>query len=257
MTEQIKILGLSKQGKKYKVETSKKDHLFTEDTILKFLVYKDKSFSEAEFAEILKYDAESNLFNKTLNYLSYQSRSTKEVRDYLLKYAEEEVAEAIIGRLTSLGYLNDELFVQNAFEHAVRNFKGPRYLEEKLKSKGISVALIKDIKSRFNEGLEKELVLNYLAKVKDKQKDKPVKKQKVLLSQKLLRAGFGYEVISECLRKTEFKDESEATLQKVIPRLEEKYAALEPYQKRERIIGRLLQAGYSYAEILTHLNREE
>lgn len=257
MTDAIKILSLSKQGKKYKVKTSEKEYLFTEDTILKFLVYKDKSFSEAEFAEILKYDAESNLFNKTLNFLSYRSRSTKEVRDYLAKYAETDVMDNIISRLKALGYLNDDLFVQNAFDYAVRNFKGPRYLEEKLKSKGISSALIKKAKSRFNEELERELILNYLEKVKDKQKDKPVKKQKILLMQKLQRAGFSYDVISECIRKTEFKDESDTTLEKEILRLEEKFKDLDSYQRRERIIGRMLRAGYSYADILVHLNREE
>ncbi|HEY8395318.1 MAG TPA: hypothetical protein VIK96_00915, partial [Bacilli bacterium] len=137
MTDEIKILSIARQGKKYKVTTTEEDYTLTEDTLLKYLLYKDKVLSEEELEEILKYDEESRLFDKTLNFLSFQSRSVKEVRDYLSKKTDPEVSARIIEKLLALNYLDDRLYSQNAFDYAVRNFRGPRYLEDKLMKSGI------------------------------------------------------------------------------------------------------------------------
>lgn len=257
MTDEIKILSIARQGKKYKVTTTEEDYTLTEDTLLKYLLYKDKVLSEEELEEILKYDEESRLFDKTLNFLSFQSRSVKEVRDYLSKKTDPEVSARIIEKLLALNYLDDRLYSQNAFDYAVRNFRGPRYLEDKLMKSGIEPDLIKEVLSKYDSELEKELIFAYLEKYKDKEKEKPVKKQKLLLMQKLQRAGFRSDAINSCLKITEFTDESADFIDEKIGRMEEKYADLDERKKRERIIRHLLSEGYPYDEILLHLKHEE
>ncbi|HEY8396248.1 MAG TPA: RecX family transcriptional regulator, partial [Bacilli bacterium] len=117
--------------------------------------------------------------------------------------------------------------------------------------------LIKEVLSKYDSELEKELIFAYLEKYKDKEKEKPVKKQKLLLMQKLQRAGFRSDAINSCLKITEFTDESADFIDEKIGRMEEKYADLDERKKRERIIRHLLSEGYPYDEILLHLKHEE
>ena len=118
MSDGIKILKIAKQGKKYRVETSEGEHLLTEDTLIKFLVRKDASYSEAEFKEILKHDEENRLFERVLRYLAQQSRSENEVRNTCLNTGRRSRRKIIL-RLKALNYLDDRLFAQNLFNYAV------------------------------------------------------------------------------------------------------------------------------------------
>lgn len=256
MSDGIKILKIAKQGKKYRVETSEGEHLLTEDTLIKFLVRKDASYSEAEFKEILKHDEENRLFERVLRYLAQQSRSENEVREYLSKHGEGEAAEKIILRLKALNYLDNRLFAQNLFNYAVNNFRGPRYLEARLQKSGVAIEITKEVLERYGEELEKELISEILKKNKEKAKEKPARKQKELMFQKLLRAGFSYGAVQSCLRDAEFIDESARLLPEKVRRLEDKFSGLSESKKREKILRRLLGEGYSYEEVMLHLKSE-
>ena len=56
-----------------------------EDTIIKYMVFKDKEFTCEEFDEILVSEANFNALNSALNFISYQLRSEKEVINHLKK----------------------------------------------------------------------------------------------------------------------------------------------------------------------------
>ena len=143
----------------------------TEDTLIKFLVRKDASYSEAEFKEILKHDEENRLFERVLRYHAQQSRSENEDREYLSKHGEGEAAEKIILRLKALNYLDDRLFAQNLFNYAVNNFRGPRYLEARLQKSGVAIEITMEVLERYGEELEKELISEILKKNKEKAKE--------------------------------------------------------------------------------------
>lgn len=257
MTEEIKILNVSKQGKKYKIATSEEECLLTEDTLVRFLITKDRTFTKAEFSEILAFDEENKLFEKALRFLARQSRSVNEVREYLAEISEAEIGEKVIKRLLDLNYLDDRLFVQNLLDYALRNFRGPRYLEDRMKKSGIDSELMAEALSRYDEETEKKLIYEYLEKYKEREKERPERKQKLLLLQKLQRAGFSYDAIHSCLRDVEFVDESEEYLDEKILRLETKYREIEGKKKKEKIIRRLLSEGYDYGDIAAHLKSEE
>ena len=142
MTDEVLILNLKRQGKNYKVETSIGEYRFSEDTIIRFLILKDKVFSKASFEDIISVENTNSLLNKTLNFLSYQQRSEGEIIKYLAEKASGEEIELIISKLESMGYLNDEAFGENLLDYAQRTGKGPRYLEERMQNKGLSEELI-------------------------------------------------------------------------------------------------------------------
>lgn len=257
MTEEIRIESVQRQGKKYRVETTEGEHTLTEETIIKFLVLKGAVFTGDEFSKILAFDEENRLFDKALRHLATQSRSVSEMREYLKERTDAETGERIIARLLVLNYLDDAAFVQNLFDYAVRNFRGPKYLEARLEKSGIDSALIREVLGRYDEELEKKLISEYLEKRKDRDKDKPARKQKEMLFQKLLRAGFTYGAVNSALRVHEFVDESEAHLGEEIQRLEEKFSSLDERKKKEKVIRSLIQEGYAYDDIMLHLKGEE
>ena len=67
----IESVSKRKNSKKYDVITNDESYIMSEDTIIKFQVFKGKEFSESEFKKII-YDVKlSEYFNKVLNYLYY------------------------------------------------------------------------------------------------------------------------------------------------------------------------------------------
>ena len=72
MKTYIEILKVTKDKKKFIVLTNNGEYKFDEETIIKHLILKGKTFSDDEFEEILKTEEISKLFNKALNYISYQ-----------------------------------------------------------------------------------------------------------------------------------------------------------------------------------------
>ena len=88
-----------------------------------------------------------NFYNLALRFLSYRTRSEKEVRDKLkTKLAEPEVIEKVISKLKEKRFINDEEFARQWIEN--RNRFKPRSLrliKLELKQKGISEEIVEKI----------------------------------------------------------------------------------------------------------------
>lgn len=251
------VLSVKKLKTKYKVETTENKYSFSEDTIIKYSIFKGKSFNNKELELILEEENKNSLLNKTINYLSYQARSIGEVKKYLLdKECSPNLANEIIDKLISLGYLNDESLTNSLLDYVIRSKKGPKFLEEKLLTKGISEDLIKEVLDKYTEELEEEVLVELLDKITFKYKSYPVKKQKLLLYQKLLRDGFSSEVVNRLINKLKFIDESNDVLIKEIKKLLNKYDEID-YQVRNKIISKLMNKGYEYANIIECLENLE
>jgi regulatory protein len=256
MTDEVLILNLKRQGKNYKVETSIGEYRFSEDTIIRFLILKDKVFSKASFEDIISVENTNSLLNKTLNFLSYQQRSEGEIRKYLAEKASGEEIELIISKLESMGYLNDEAFGENLLDYAQRTGKGPRYLEERMQNKGLSEELISKFVRIYQEDEEEVLDL-VIEKHLQKNKSFPIKKQKQKLYQKLLRDGFSRELIAQKLSRIEFFDESDERLKRDFQRLLIQYENLDDREKQKKIYNRLLARGYAYDDISSFFYNQE
>lgn len=256
MPKKIEILSLAKNRKKFKVTTSEGEYTFCEDTILKHYVFKGKIFAEEEFAEILNSEQDNTLFNKTLNYISYQIRSEKEVKQYLQKHqATISQSESIMARLTDLGYLDDLSYAVNMQDSVCLRKKGPQVLKLKLKEKGISEDIIVKVLASYSREMQEEIVAGIIANLVKRNNHLPARKQKQNLYDKLQRDGFNRDVINELLSQVEFTDDSDQTLSKEIVRLQMKYRDNDPKVIDMKIIANLMNKGYEYSDIARNIKK--
>lgn len=89
-----------------------------------------------------------------LRYLGYRSRSEAEVRRYLQQRGYLPAAiDGALRRLHSWNYLDDEVFARDwALARAQNHGYGPRRIDQELRSKGVSQALIRDaVREAFDQ----------------------------------------------------------------------------------------------------------
>lgn len=256
MTKEV-VLNVRKLKLRYKVETTRNKYYFSEETIIKYSIFKEREFTKEEFEEIAIEEEKNSFLNKAINYLSYQSRSINEVKKYLVnKDCSLELANNIILKIVELGYLNDEALANSILDYTMRTNKGPRILEQNLMKKELTEELIKATVNRYSVLEEQEILEDFLEKLLVKYKNYPVKKQKTLIYQKLLRDGFSNEVISYEMNKVNFIDESAEQLEKDIRKLLNKYDEI-TFKERSLIINKLINKGYDYSKIIECLNNVE
>lgn len=256
MTKEI-VLSVRKLKLKYKVETTENKYSFSEETIIKYSLFKGREITKEELDLILAEEIQFALMNKAINYLSYQARSVSEVRKYLIeKEATESIADVIIEKISNLGYLNDEALAKSLLDYVIRSKKGPRILEQKLTQKEIDEDLINSTIRKYSEELEEEVVADLLESLLPRYKTYPKKKQKMLVYQKLLRDGFSSEVINNYLNRANFIDESDEELLHDIKKLLNRYEEVD-YKTRSKVINKLMNKGYEYSKIMECINKVE
>lgn len=247
MSKKIQIVNVTKKKNKFIVSTNEKEYTFCEDTIIKYYIFKGKEFTEEEFDEALKAEKENSYLNQALNFISFQTRSIREIVDYLKsKDATKEQSEYVITKLIELGYLDDEVFSKNMLDSIMLKKKGPMVLLEKLKAKGVDEGIIKNALSLYTIDLEEEILNDIIKSLVKKNNDQPKQKQKQIIYTKLLRDGFTSSLVSRLVDKIEFVDESEETLIKNIEKLKRKYPLKED---KNKIVASLLSKGYEYRKI--------
>lgn len=256
MSKEI-VLSVKKQKNKYIVETNVDKYSFTEDTIIKFSIFKGSELDEEKKQEIIKEEEINVLTNKAINYLGFQPRSESELRKYLLEKVENnEVIEVIIEKIKSLGYLDDEALANSFLDYVKRNLKGPNVLRQKLILKSIDEELIDNVVRKYTEIEEENIIDSLLEKLVEKYKKHPKNKQKGLIFQKLIRDGFTNELVNYKLYKLAFIDESDETLKKDLKNMLKRVSEFD-YQTRNKIISKLLSKGYEYNKIINALNNLE
>jgi len=252
MSQLINIKSITKDKKKayFKVETTIGYFLISESMIVKYLILKGKSFTEEEFTEILNDISKDKYFSKVLNYISYQMRSEKEIKDYLLeKEASHEIVDYIIERLKTLNYLSDELLSEMILKECIRKQKGPKVLENKLFSKGITSDIIQNVLKNYTDDIQNEIIDSISLKFIDSNTKLPIKKQKQKLQSKLIYNGFDSYLVNAKINSYNYVDESDEDLKKQVRLLIEKYDNNLSYENKKKIINKLVLKGYEYQKI--------
>lgn len=256
MTKEL-IISVKKLKLKYRVETTENKYSFSEETIIKYSLFKGREISKEELELIEEEENKNSLLNKAINYLSYQARSVNEVRKYLIeRECSAELATVIINKIIDLGYLNDESLANSLLDYVIRQKKGPNVLENKLVQKNIDEVLIKETINRYDYEIEKEVIADLVNNILLRYKSYPLKKQRLLIYQKLLRDGFNSEVINETLERIDLVDESSEELIRDLKKLVNKYDEID-YKIRTQIINKLMNKGYEYSRIIECLNNLE
>ena len=97
-----------------------------------------------DMSKIAGEDEKKYAMDAALNFLSYQMRSKKEVREKLkLKNVSEKTAEYAIKKLEEIGYLDDGKFAATYTEE-LKERMGKRGIRQKLYEKGIENETIKE-----------------------------------------------------------------------------------------------------------------
>lgn len=248
MKNNVTIISLQKTKNKYIASTSIGEYEFDEDSIIKFGVFKDKEFSKSEFDEILNYVDISKAMNKTVVYLSYKSRTKKEVETYLSDFASKEI---VISKLEKLGYLNDEIYCKDYLNYCIRNKKGPNYFISKLTQKGIEKLMCEEFASNYTSTIQNDLILKISEDFINKNSDKPILKLKTSLVNKLYRDGFDQELIYAFVNTYEFIDNSEELLVKDYEKKRQQLSSrnLDEEIIKQKITAYLINKGYPYSNI--------
>ena len=156
-------------------------------------------------------DLRRKTFERAVKLLAAKPRSIAELRERLLKGANEEVVNTVISRLQEYGYLDDERF---AFSYASYKVKqrpvGRRRLERDLKFKKVETGVANEaLEMVYAETPEEQLIDRAIAKrlrIRGKPKNRAEAKS---LFDHLLRQGFEFELVSDKIRSLTTDDTDE------------------------------------------------
>jgi regulatory protein len=142
-------------------------------------------------------------YNASLKYLSYRTRSEKEVRDKLrTKNIEPEIIEKIIAKLKEKRFINDEEFAKQWIENRNR-FKprSARLIAMELKQKGIDPEIIELAVNGQELGKESDLdqAMKLVEKRIDRVKGLPRQEIYEKLGRYLASKGFNWDTIKKSI----------------------------------------------------------
>ncbi len=156
-------------------------------------------------------DLRRKTFERAVKLLAAKPRSIAELRERLLKGANEEVVNTVISRLQEYGYLDDERF---AFSYASYKVKqrpvGRRRLERDLKFKKVETGIANEaLEMVYAATPEEQLIDQAIAKrlrIRGKPKNRAEAKS---LFDHLLRQGFEFDLVSDKIRSLTTDDTDE------------------------------------------------
>jgi regulatory protein len=158
--------------------------------------------------------ARSKTFDRAVNLLAFKARSINELRERLLEkdWTDDTIADEVIEKLKSYGYLNDETFAKNLAASKLRQKPmGRRLLQQKMSLKKLDKETVNEaIEKAFEDTPEDELIDIAIAKrlrIKGKPESREDAKK---FYDYLLRQGFSYDLVGNKMRElAKMEDENE------------------------------------------------
>ena len=254
----MKITKLEKKKRFYLLELDQAQSLYiTEDTIVRFMLSRDKEISQEELKEIQTFAQLSHAKNLALYHLSFKARTAREVRDYLAKHEiDESTIETVINTLKEDKWIDDLAYTRAIFQsNHLSGDKGPYLLKQKLIQKGVSSHYIDQITSEFDFSEVAQRTAQKLAKQYAKRLPPRALKDKI--TQNLINKGFTYEIAKQAYHQLDIEQDEEQTLDLIMKELEkqhQKYSRkYEGYELKQRLTQALARKGYDYSDISTAL----
>ncbi len=148
--------------------------------------------------------ARKKTFDRAVNLLAFKARSINELRERLLEkdWTNETIADEVIEKLKSYGYLDDATFAKNLASSKLRQKPmGKRLLQQKLSLKKLDKETVETaMEQAFEETPEEDLIDIAIAKrlrIKGKPETREDAKK---FYDYLLRQGFGYDLVGNKMR---------------------------------------------------------
>lgn len=234
----------------------------SEDILVRFRLLKGQEVDDQTLTEIKRAGSYDRGLQLALNYLSYQLRTEREIRDYLKEHEiETQDRQKIIIYLKEIQLLDDQVFADSYVRTAMKTSdKGPRSIRQFLKQKGVADMVIDEALLHFTP---EDQVASALRTAQRQTKSSVVKSYQETLrkiKQQLMQKGFDQEIIQKALENLEYeKDEDEelAGLQKQGEKLWNQHSRLEPGKRNMKIKQSLYRKGYSLDLIQQFITEKE
>ncbi len=254
----MKITKLEKKKRLYLMELDgQQTSYITEDTIVHFMLSKDKVVSKEEFIEIQDFAQFSYGKNLALYHLSFKARTEKEVREYLKKYdLNEKITSQIITNLKEDNWINDRQYAYSIINaNQLSGDKGPYVLVQKLSQKGIDKSTIEDVLKDFDfsevtQRVAEKLLKKYTGKL-------PARALQDKIIQNLTNKGFSYSDAKNAFDSLDNQVDQEATQELIFKELDKQYTKYarkyEGYELKQRLTQVLARKGYDFSDIASAL----
>lgn len=252
--ERMKITKLEKKKRLYLLELDHSKQLYiTEDTIVRFMLSKEKTITAETLREVQTFAQRSYGKNLALYHLSFKQRTRQEVQHYLEKYEiEPATIVQILAELETDNWINDRKYVETfLYQNQLSGDKGPQILKQKLSQKGIPMSFIEEEIQKFDFLPIAERVSQKLAKIHIHKLPNRALQDKVLHS--LLNKGFSYQQAQTALKNLELESDDEVEeelIQKELDKQYRKYSRkYDGYDLQQRLTQALMRKGYDYQQI--------
>ena len=229
----------------------------TEDTIVRFMLSRDKVISKEELTEIQDFAQFSYGKNLALYHLSFKARTEKEVREYLKKYdIEDTIANQVIANLKDENWINDRQYTYAIINaNQLSGDKGPYLLSQKLAQKGVPKSTIENVLKDFDftevaQRVAEKLLKKYTGKL-------PARALQEKIIQNLTNKGFSYSEAKSAFDNLDSQVDQETTQELIFKELDKQYAKYarkyEGYELKQRLTQVLARKGYDFSDIASAL----
>ena len=254
----MKITKLEKKKRLYLMELDgQQTSYITEDTIVRFMLSKDKVVSTEELTEIQDFAQFSYGKNLALYHLSFKARTEKEVREYLKKYdLDEKITSQVIANLKEDNWINDRQYAYSIINtNQLSGDKGLYVIAQKLSQKGIAKATIEDVLKDFDfsevaQRVAEKLLKKYTGKL-------PARALQDKIIQNLTNKGFSYSDAKSAFDNLDSQVDQETTQELIFKELDKQYAKYtckyEGYELKQRLTQVLARKGYNFSDIASAL----
>lgn len=172
------------------------------------------AFSEIDFEQCLSENLTFHLqfgMDSALNYLSYCDRTEEQIRNFLKKKnIPNEIIEAIMLKLKSYHYADDERYATLYTESAKLSTKGKRLIAAKLKQKGIDDDTITTALEHYSEDDERSSAQEWIDRQYRSLSQYPPSLRKEKIMKQLIAKGYPHALIFDILQSYD-DDNSEYT----------------------------------------------
>ena len=226
-----------------------------ENTLIEFRLMKGVELTDAQIKEIKDRENVNKAYGDAVNYLSYQLRTEKEIKEYLYKKEyHRDAVDFTIKRLKDLHYVDDDNYAQSFINTQLNlSSNGPKIIEQKLIKKGISNNLIQDKISEIDQDRLLENAIDFAKKQVRKQRRASFQQILTKLRQSLYQKGFNKAIIEETIKELDLEPDEDEELDKLKVLVNK---VKHRYDKPAKLINYLMTKGYHYDEIKRVLEEE-
>ncbi|MBP3887448.1 MAG: RecX family transcriptional regulator [Cellulosilyticum sp.] len=213
--KKITKISMQQNGERYNVFLDEEFFCgITEDTLVKLNLKKGMEVDEGALEAIIKEESKNKCFNYAVFLLGKRNYFEKALVDKLTqKEYDEEAIAFTIEKLYSYGYINQERLTE-AFVRDKKRFskKGPRYIANALRAKGVDGDMIRQaLEENYDADEELENCKSLLWKKLDyyKRKTEDTYTLRGKLYTFLAQRGYGSDVIKRAIEAVLLESDSE------------------------------------------------